>query len=214
MQHYLNKRNQAFSLKTVCQIGIRLIEMFECIHDLGLVYNDLKLDNILVGDKNDENLHQIRMIDFGLTTPYLDANGDHIKEEQGDFIGNLAFSSKNAMNYKTLSRRDDLISLTYLLLYIYQGRLEILNFQNDENPENQFQAIRLAKNQATPDELCKSKKAKVLLEFVEEIHSLAFNETPNYKKLKFMMVKCMLAHDIILSDQFDWTPPEQLSPQS
>ena len=57
MQYYLNKRNQAFSLKTVCQIGIRLIEMFECIHDLGLVYNDLKLDNILVGDKNDENLH-------------------------------------------------------------------------------------------------------------------------------------------------------------
>ena len=81
MQYYLNKRNQAFSLKTVCQIGKRLIEMFECIHDLGLVYNDLKLDNILVGDKNQENLHQIKMIDFGLTTPYLDANGDHVKEE-------------------------------------------------------------------------------------------------------------------------------------
>lgn len=47
---------------------------------MGLVYNDLKLDNILVGDKDDQNLHQIRMIDFGLATPYLDANGNHIKE--------------------------------------------------------------------------------------------------------------------------------------
>ena len=42
--------------------------MFERIHDLGLVYNDLKLDNIVVGDKNNENLHKIRLIDYGLTT--------------------------------------------------------------------------------------------------------------------------------------------------
>ena len=39
-----------FSHKTIYQLGIRLIDIFERIHDAGLIYNDLKLDNILVGD--------------------------------------------------------------------------------------------------------------------------------------------------------------------
>ena len=42
-------------------------------------------------------------------------------------MGNMAFGSVNAMNFKSVSRRDDLISLTYLLVYLIQGRLDILD---------------------------------------------------------------------------------------
>ena len=46
-------------------------------------------------------------------------------EQEGPkvFNGNLAFCSKNAMNFSVTSRRDDLISLTYMLLYMHQGKL-------------------------------------------------------------------------------------------
>ena len=50
LEHHFYKRQEAFSLKTVCQIGIKLIEILKQIHDLGYVYNDLKLDNIVIGD--------------------------------------------------------------------------------------------------------------------------------------------------------------------
>ena len=50
LEYYLYSRKDAFSLKTVCQIGIKLIEIIKQIHDIGYVYNDLKLDNILIGD--------------------------------------------------------------------------------------------------------------------------------------------------------------------
>jgi len=48
---------------------------------MGFVFNDLKPDNICVGLYNDKkSLHQLKIIDFGLTTPYLklDENGREI----------------------------------------------------------------------------------------------------------------------------------------
>jgi serine/threonine protein kinase len=64
-------------LKTVCQIGIRLLQILEKLHRIGKIYNDLKLDNILVGDGNGDpsRLSEIRLIDFGLCSDYLDENG-------------------------------------------------------------------------------------------------------------------------------------------
>ena len=59
------------------------------------------------------------LIDFGFTTSYLDKtrNYKHIVEGQSDrFRGNLVFSSYDQMDYKLTSRKDDIISLTYLLL--------------------------------------------------------------------------------------------------
>jgi len=93
-----------------------------------MTYNDLKLDNILVGEGTPETQHLIKLVDFGLATPFIDSQGNHIQfEKRSDFVGNLAMSSYNAMNFNTLSRRDDLISLTYLLVYMIQGHLEFLN---------------------------------------------------------------------------------------
>ena len=74
LEYYLLERNRAFSLKTVCQIGIKLIDIFKVIHDYGYTYNDLKLDNVIIGDykSSPESLHQIKLVDFGLATRYLD----------------------------------------------------------------------------------------------------------------------------------------------
>ena len=95
----------------------------------------MKLDNIIVGDSESspESLSTIRLIDFGLCTNYLDAQGNHISfGNSEEFVGNLALSSKNAMNFNTLSRRDDLISLTYLMVYMTNGYLDFLNCIDEE----------------------------------------------------------------------------------
>ena len=41
--------------------------------------------------------------------------------------GNIAFASNNVMNGVVPSRRDDLISLTYMLLYMLVGSFEFLS---------------------------------------------------------------------------------------
>lgn len=60
------------------------------------MYNDLKLDNLLLGLKEKfDSRCSIHMIDFGYATKYLN-DGKHIEEATLDrFKGNLLFGSSN-----------------------------------------------------------------------------------------------------------------------
>ena len=61
-------------------------------------------------------MNKIFLIDFGISKKYLDDNGNHIEfNPYVPFIGNLIFSSKHAFKEVSLSRRDDIISLVYML---------------------------------------------------------------------------------------------------
>lgn len=59
-----------------------MLEVFEKIHLSGFTYNDLKLDNITIGDDNFsyKSLHQIRLIDFGFAEKYRDSDGNHLPQ--------------------------------------------------------------------------------------------------------------------------------------
>jgi serine/threonine protein kinase len=73
------------------------VTIFEEFHSIGYVYNDLKPDNVCIGIHRDMvSLKKLKLIDFGLATPYLLENGKHMECKTKEFQGNLAFSSKNA----------------------------------------------------------------------------------------------------------------------
>jgi len=50
LDYYFQQRQHPFTLKTVLQIGLNLLEQYKYIHLAGYIHNDLKLENILVGD--------------------------------------------------------------------------------------------------------------------------------------------------------------------
>jgi hypothetical protein len=63
------------------------------------------------------------LIDYGLASRYKNENNIHLdKETKDDFKGSLEFASKNAFDFVKTSRRDDLISLCYLLIYCLDNK--------------------------------------------------------------------------------------------
>lgn len=71
------------------------------------------------------------MIDFGFARKYRDSEGIHDSEVySGLFRGSLRFASLNAHAGKQLSRRDDMESLCYMLLYLIMGHLPWENCPN------------------------------------------------------------------------------------
>lgn len=87
----------------------------------------------MVGDAQElpsakDNMHKLRLIDFGFCKKYINTNGQHVNQQKEDsFRGNIHFASKNALNMITLGRRDDLIQLCYLLLYLIDGNLVFIH---------------------------------------------------------------------------------------
>ena len=62
------------------------------------------------------------IIDFGLCKKYKDENGQHIpKEENVSSAGTLRYESIYSQKRITASRRDDVISVGYMLLYYCKG---------------------------------------------------------------------------------------------
>ena len=64
--HFLeNSENINLSEKQICKIYQQIISGIEYLHEIGVVYRDLKLENILLNFKND-----IKIIDFELSNKY------------------------------------------------------------------------------------------------------------------------------------------------
>ena len=107
--------NNTFSIKTVLMIGIQILNRIESLHKKGFIHRDIKPDNFLIGTSNKKS--RIYMIDMGLSKRYIHDN-DHIayRTDKG-FTGSFRYSS--IRNHKGIeqSRRDDLESIGYMLIF-------------------------------------------------------------------------------------------------
>ena len=89
-------------------------------------------------------MNKIRLIDFGLVTDYRDSEGCHIEENIPDkFKGSMLFASKYSFNFVKTSRRDDLISLVYLLIFLIDhSRLKFINIVEGLSKKDKFNLIK------------------------------------------------------------------------
>ena len=109
------------NLNDVINIGIQIINIIRDIHNRGVIHRDIKPDNILYSLNTKE---QIYLIDFGLSLCYKDNNGRHISQRNSrEIIGSINFISVNIHKGITPSRRDDIISIFYVLVYLIVGDL-------------------------------------------------------------------------------------------
>ena len=70
--------------------------------------------------------------------------------------GNLAFSSYDCLNGKRTSRRDDIISLLYIMLHLYCGdfRFLVIDLEFIKDEEMADKEMVEAKKNSTAETLC------------------------------------------------------------
>jgi serine/threonine protein kinase len=163
---YLINKNCKFSLSLTLKIGIKILTILKTIHDKGLVHRDIKPDNFLFGINNVNNIY---LIDFGFCKSYID-NGEHNKiKKTHHMIGSKNYASISSHQCYDLSRRDDLESLSYMLIYFNAGVLPWNNMSNEESIIN-------LKNETLKNNM----HPAVLLDFLSYSRNLEYGEKPNY----------------------------------
>lgn len=171
LQEQLYKAGK-FSLPLILKIGIKIVTLLKTIHNKGLVHRDIKPDNFLFGRGHDNTISTtLYLIDFGFCRSYLDVNNNHIQMKTiSSTIGSMNYCSVSSHLRTELSRRDDLESLGYMLLYFYAGSLPWSNDDLEQVIVSKKQSIVYLKNE-WPD---------TLLQFIHYTKKMDFTDEPNY----------------------------------
>ncbi len=118
-----------FSLKTTLMVGYQMLGTIQRLHGKNYVHRDIKPENFLMG--LGKKSHMVHIIDFGLAKRYRDSKThQHIQyKENKNLTGTARYASVNAHLGIEQSRRDDLESIGYVLVYLANGTLPWQNLQ-------------------------------------------------------------------------------------
>jgi casein kinase I family protein HRR25 len=202
-----NKLKGNFTIKDVCMIAIQLIERLEYIHSKFIIHRDLKPENILL-DKETKRI--IYLIDFGLAKKYRSGRtGKHIQFSlPKKLTGTARYASTNAIRGAEQSRRDDLESAGYVLLYLAKkGNLPWRGLK-EFNRIERFKQIYLMKKYIEPEQLS-SELPIEFCEYIKYVKKLKFHEDPNYNYIKNLFINALTKLDSKNDLNFSWLTNEE-----
>ena len=176
------ENNYKFSIQDICLISIQLIDRLEWIHSKTLIHRDLKPENFLIGLHNPNTIY---LTEFGLCTKYCSSKtGKHILPGfRGTFTGTLKFSSANAQRGNQQSRRDDIESLGYSIIYFMKGKLPWMNLNQNNNEKDVYLKTYAMKKFMPVEKLCKGLPSE-MEDYFKYVKMLKFQETPKYDYLR------------------------------
>lgn len=189
-----HKEQRALPMEKIHATMVSAIDIIMAVHKNYVIHRDIKPQNFML--KNGE----LYLIDFGLATFYIDDNRKHVvNAHSSQFItGTPKYVSYNIFNGDTPSRRDDLISLGYIFIWMACGELSWDNIIDDGTcPEikdegnlmhNKNQQRKNLKSWENIKCICE-KIDQPLFNYLNYFYNLRFEEEPNYSATRELWLK-------------------------
>ena len=203
LEDLFNFCSRKFSIKTVLMLADQLIARTENLHAKCFIHRDIKPDNFLMGLGKRAN--QVYMIDFGLAKKYRDSRThQHIPyREHKNLTGTARYASLNTHLGIEQSRRDDMESMGYVLLYFLRGSLPWQGLKAQTKREK-YDKISDKKYSTPIEVLCKGFPSEFAT-YLNYCRSLRFDEKPDYAYCRKLFRDLFVREGYIYDYVFDWT---------
>jgi serine/threonine protein kinase len=180
----------------------QLIRRLEYLHERNLVHRDVKPDNFLMGVGKKSNV--VYVIDFGLAKKYRDSRyGTHLEyRENKQLTGTARYASLSTHLGIEQSRRDDLESLGYVLLYLLRGGLPWQGLKAKD--KNQKYSRITDKKIVTPIEELIAGYPDEFGVYLNYCRSLKFEEKPDYRYLRGLFRTLFFERGYTYDFAWDW----------
>ena len=188
--------------KDIYMIFIQLIERLEYIHSKYIIHRDLKPENIMF---DLEAKKFIYLIDFGLAKKYRSGKTKkHIKYNVcGYLYGSYRYCSLNTMSGIEQSRRDDLESAGYVMIYLSKKFFLPWIATKIKSAKEKYYYIIKLKKETSIEKLCEN-LPKAFCDYMKYVRKLKFEEDPNYNYLKGLFLDLLTSLEMKNDLRFSW----------
>ena len=192
--------SRKFNLKTIAMMGIQLIDRIEYVHNQGIIHRDIKPENFLIGIGNDKS--KIYIVDFGLSKTYIE-DDDHIEfRNNKNFTGTYRYSSIRNHRGIEQSRRDDLESIGYMLVYFSKGVLPWQGLKFSDKAERNRCIYR--KKRTTDISKITEGMPSEFYEYIQYCRLLRFSQNPDYDYLRGLFKSIIKKENVQNDCVFCW----------
>ena len=198
----LKQINKGFPIKDICMIALQGLDRLEFIHSKNIIHRDIKPHNFLIGRKDEKIVY---LIDFGFAKKYRSSRtGKFIKfTKLGRLFGSLAFSSINANAGYEQSRRDDLESFGYMLIYLIKKYLPWMELGVMKNKKEEANETFKLKKGIKLEKVCEGIPEE-FKDYIKYCQKLEFEQDPNYDYLRNLFVLILIKENQKNDLNFFW----------
>ena len=195
LETLFQENDKQFPMSFILKLAIDILTIIEKFHSRGFIHRDIKPNNFLFN--YNKPYQQIYLMDFGLSKQYIhDGVHNDIKFERS-LIGTARYASMNVHFGVEPSRRDDLESIGFLLVYFMKGRLPWQGLKGDEN-KTQIEKIGDKKLMVSTERLCEG-ISRCFYEYLNYCKQLKYEEKPDYQYLRNLFESYAKVNEIKLS---------------
>ncbi len=138
-----------------------------------------------------------------MTKKFKDKDGKHIPYIEGkDFLGTARFSSVYTHLGIEQSRRDDIESIGYVLVYLFKGTLPWFDLEGTNKKQKYFKIMEL-KRDLIYEEFCKEMPSE-FVDYFKYTRALQFDQAPDYEYLRSLIKSAASKSNIKLDYEYDW----------
>ena len=188
-----------YYLNSVLKYMITMVEVIEKIHEKSVIHRDIKPENFMIAQSQTQTQTQtqthtqtqdyeptkkLHIIDFGLSRIYM-KDGAHIPNKpNSSIVGTMRYISTHIHEGNVYSRRDDIISILYVIIYLLKGRLPWCGLKKSAGDKRTKAEIIYEMKKITPiQQLCKGLPA-IFERMLTYAYKIEFDEKPDYIYLK------------------------------
>lgn len=169
-------------IKGVVKYIISMIEIIGRIHDTGVVHRDIKPENFMLSDSasGGSDDKRLNIIDFGLSRFYMKGDKHVVNTYDRSIVGTIRYISKHTHNGDVYSRRDDIISIIYVAIYLAKGKLPWMGLSPKKGDiRTKEDLVYDKKLKTTSAELCEG-IPHLFQKLLDYSYSLEFDDKPDY----------------------------------